>query len=452
MKTLILPALLLFALIVLPIAAVAEDGDAAAHYDAGMKAMGTRDFKTALAELEKAMDLNEDYQDVFEQWEIALELADWQDTVEGEIKAMDLVRLGEAYQKISRFDNERAAYAEAIALDESCAEAHGHLALANYGVPGGSLVVVMKETVRFLETSPNHEALQPALDDFLIYGMVRIAKAELRSVFKQAGAVRKADPLKAAAILEKAAASDDMLDTFKTILYTEAGKIRMSKRDMKGAKQAFTTAAGYSDTSKKIEALLGLAAIEVKAGNLDAAIGHLRAAVKVGSVACNMIAGQKLKAFKPLFEADSTKAEMAKLADVHIGDEPIRKMITEACARARAEGKEVLLQWYGPYCPFVMAMEERLVRPEVKKIIDEHFVFIRMDQGDLSRGTMRGATVDEEYGNVMESAGVPSFFVLHDDGSIRTLQKDIPFMAESARCYEADSIIEWLQEVISERE
>jgi tetratricopeptide (TPR) repeat protein len=452
MKTLIIPALLLFALIVLPIAAVAQDGDAAAHYDAGMKAMAARDFETAHAELEKAMDIDEDYKDVFEQWEIALELADWQETVEGEVKAMDLVRLGEAYQKIGRFADERATYEEAIAKDDNCAEAHGHLALANYGVKGGSLTVVIKETIRFLETSPNQEALKPVLDDFMVYGMVRIARGELRPVFNQAKAVRKADPLKAAAILEAAAADEQTIDVFKTVLLTEAGKMRMKKGDLAGAKKAFTAAVGYEDIAKKIEALLGLAAIETKAGNLDAAVGHLRAAVAVGSVACNLIAVQKTKAFKPLFAADSTKAEMAKLVDVNFGDEPIRKMIEEACAKAKAEGKEVLLQWYGPYCPFVMAMEDRLVRPEVKKIIDENFVFIRMDQGDLSKGMMRGATLDEKYGNVMESAGVPSFFVLNEDGSIRTLQKDIPFMSESKRAYELDSIVEWLNEVVAERE
>ncbi len=452
MKTIILPALLLFALIALPIVAVAQDGGARAHYEAGLKAMEKRDFKTAFVELEKAMDIDEDYEDVFEQWEVAMELADWNDTVEGEVDAMDLVRLGEFYQKLGRFDEEREVYQEAIDLDDNCSEAHGHLALANYGVPGGNLVTVIKETIRFLQTSPYREALKPALLDFEVFGMVRIAKSELRPVFRKAGRFRKSDPLKSAALLEEAAAGEDMLPAFRTILLTEAGKARMRKGDREGAKKSFAAAVTYSKTSYTIDALLGLAAIETRAGDLDAALGHLRTAVGVGSVACNLIAGQKMKAFKPLFESDRTKAEMMKLVNVLLGDEPIRQMIKDACKKASAEGKEVLLQWYGPYCPFVMAMEERLVRPEVRKLIDENFVFVRMDQGSVSRGMMRGASLDAEYGNVMESCGVPSFFVLHEDGSIRTLQKDIPFMAESERAYVMDNIIEWLEGVVAERE
>lgn len=452
MKTLILPALLLFTLMALPLAAVAQEGDVKAHYDAGMKAMAARDFKTALAELEKAMDIDEDYEDVFEQWEVANELADWNDTVEGEIDAMDLVRLGELYEKLGRFDEEREIYAEAIAMDDNCHEAHGHLALANYGVPGGDEGVAIRETVRFLETSPLSAALKTARDDFNVYGMIRIAKSELRPVFKKAGAFRKSDPLKAAAMLEEAAASEEMLPVFKTVLYTEAGKTRMTKGDTTGAKKSFIAAAKYSKTMYTIDALMGLAAIETRAGNLDAALGYLEDAVAVGSVACNLIAGQATKAFKPLFESDRTKSEMMKLVNASYGDEPIRQMIKDACRKAKAEGKEVLMMWYGPYCPFVMAMEDRLARPEVKKLIDENFVFIRMDQGEVSRGTMRGATLDAEYGNVMESCGVPSFFVLEEDGTTRTLQSDIRFMAESKRGYNPEAIVEWLEQVVAERE
>jgi hypothetical protein len=365
---------------------------------------------------------------------------------------MDLVRLGEVYQKLGLFDKEREIYGEAITIDDACAEAHGHLALANYGVPGGDMDTAIKETIRFLETSPHKEALKPVLADFLVYGLVRIAKSELAPVFKQAGAFRKSDPLKAAAVLVEAAAGEAMPGAFKTILLTEAGKLRLKQGDSSGAKQAFAAAAGCSKTFYTIDALLGLAAIATRAGQLDVALAHLRDAVGIGSAACNLIAAQKTKAFAPLFEADATRAEMMKLVDVRHGDEPIRQMIRDACRKAAAEGKQVLLQWYGPYCPFVMAMEERLVRPDVKQYIDEHFVFIRMDQGEVGDGILRGASLDAEYGNVMESCGVPSFFVLEEDGSTLTLQKDIPFMAESKRCYDADSILEWLQEVVAERE
>jgi thioredoxin family protein len=228
----------------------------------------------------------------------------------------------------------------------------------------------------------------------------------------------------------------------------------MSKGDVEGARKDFAKATEYSKTIYTIEAWLGLAAIDVRAGKLEPALESLRSAVGLGSIACNMIAAQKVKAFAPLFNADNDaiKKEMEKLTDPREGDAPIRAEIAAACAKAKAEGKEVLLEWYGPYCPFVMAMQERLARPEVASLIDENFILVRMNQGDVDKGIMRGATLDEEYGNVMESCGVPSFFVLKEDGSIRTVQKDIPLMSEDQRGYDVEAIVTWLTEVVAERE
>jgi hypothetical protein len=129
--------------------------------------------------------------------------------------------------------------------------------------------------------------------------------------------------------------------------------------------------------------------------------------------------------------------------DPNTADEPIRAEIAAAVERAKEEGKLVLLHWYGPYCPYVMAMEERLAHPEVRKLLDERFVHVRMDQG----GMHKGLTLDREFGNVWREHGVPSFFVLDAEGSIRAIQEDRELLDPSTRCYDVEKIVEWLQSI-----
>ena len=45
--------------------------------------------------LKEVLDIDEDYEDAFERWDYCHRLAEWQETVEGEIGPADLIRLGE---------------------------------------------------------------------------------------------------------------------------------------------------------------------------------------------------------------------------------------------------------------------------------------------------------------------------------------------------------------------
>jgi tetratricopeptide (TPR) repeat protein len=390
------------------------------------------------------MDIDEEYEDVFERWEACETLAEWQESVEGEIDAMDLVRLGEALKNVGRYEEERAAYEEALAKDPNCSEAHGHLALSYYAGPlKQDIVRVIHETEKFMKTSPYQAELRGAMADFAVYGELRILRAALKKELSAAGRAAKArDYKKTASILEEATARDDIPDAYRTLLYTEAGKFRLRARDVAGARAAFENALKHAACQKTIEAHLGLASLDVKAGEFDSAIAHLEAAVKEGSAACEAIAERRDTVFKPLFEHEDQKIreKMEKLADVEFGDEPIRKGIRAAVDRARKEGKKVILYFYGPYCPYVMAMQERLVRPEVKKVLDEKFVVYRVDYGSHHRAV----SIDSEYGDVFECYGVPSFVVLNDDGSVHSVKTDADLFGTDQRDYAVGNIVEWL--------
>ncbi len=423
----------------------AEGDDAAALYAAGLKAEEAKDFKAAVEAYGKVLDLDENYDDAFERWEYCGKLAEWQDGLAGEPTAADLVRLGEVWLDCGNVEKEREAYEEALAKDPSCAEAHGHLALSHYAGGNGSLEVVIRETVKFLEVSPQKEHLKRALDDFNVFGKLRILKAVIGKDLEAAAAARKGGDLAKAADVLKAAAAQEVPDAYRTLLLTEAGKLLLGAGDDAGARASFTSALSHAACASTIDARLGLAALDVKAGALPAALEHLQAAVKEGSKACADIAEQKEKAFAPLFAAEDAaiREAAAALTSPEKADEPIREEIRKAVEKANAEKKAVLLYWYGPYCPYVMAMEERLARPEIREMLAKKFVVVRIDYGSHHRAM----TVDAEYGDVFKAFGVPSFMVLNSEGRIHEIARDTELMGAPHRCYDPEKILEFLTRV-----
>lgn len=426
-----------------------QEDQAAGHYRAALAAEATRDFKTALSEYEKVLDIDSEHADALNRWETCGKLAAWQEALGGRTPApADLVRLGEIYCGARRIKEERKVYGEAIALDPHCHDAHGHLAMSNYTSGGGSMITVVRETRKFLETSPHRKHLDRAIADWEVFGELRIFSQVLREDLK---AVRQATAqggaLEAAAILE-AAAGRPMPDAYRTTLCARAGKIRAAAGDREGARKCFTAALEHARCRATIGARLGLAALDVEKGDPEAALAHLRAAVAEGSYACRLIEADRGHAFRPLFISENAdvRAEVEKLTDPEYGDRPIREMIGRAVARAKEEGKKVLLEWYGPYCPYVMALEDRLQDPRIRKIIADRFVFIRMNQGSMHRGM----TLDREYGDVMRKYGVPCFFVLGADGHVDTIQRDAELMSVPHRAFSVEKIAAWLQTVAKE--
>jgi tetratricopeptide (TPR) repeat protein len=422
----------------------ATGDDAEKYYAAAVKAEAARDFKAASVAYEKVLDIDPEYRDALGRWEACQEPAEWQAGLTGTPGAGDLVRLGEIHCRQGQIEAERRAYADAIRLDDGCCEAHGHLAMSNYLSPGGSMVTVVREIRRFLETSPHRERLQGVLADWNVYGRLRIFDDELHEQLTAAAEATKAgDPAKAAMRLA-AAATGDVPDVFRAALHARVGALRALAGDPEGARQAFLEALKHPSGGTAIQARLGLARLALAAGDTAAALDHLRAAVAEGSRACRMIAAERDRAFKALFASENAEIRTAaeKLADTEEGDAPIRAEIRDAVERAAREGKRVLIEWYGPYCPYVMSLEERLAHPRIHKILEERFVFVRMNQGSMHRGL----SLDEEYGSVMSRYGVPCFILLKADGSIDTVQRDAELMSLPNRAFDVEKIAKWLLE------
>jgi tetratricopeptide (TPR) repeat protein len=411
------------------------------HYDAARKAEAARDYVTAMAEYDKVLDLDEEYEDAFDRWDACHKLAEWQEGLEGKPTAMDLVRLGEVNLELERYAEEKACYEEALRMDAKCAAAHGHLALWHYtrGEEGEGFPAVYRETLLLLESSPNRERLKQAIADFEVYGGIRNRAALLRDRLAEAAAASKAKDWKKASDLLEAAASDESLPMGARIwILDRAGETRAKHGDIEGARRDFTTLVGLPASSYTIDAHLALAVFDTREGKLDSALDHLKAAVAEGSGACAKIEKYRDKAFAKLVEA--YPAEMDRLVDEEAADEPIRARIRAAEERAAKEGKKVLVHWYGPYCPYVMSLQERLESPEIQKLIADKFVYVRVDQG----APHRALALDEEYG-VMEEQGVPCFFVFNADGTLDSVQRDLGLMGAEHRSYSTEKILEWLR-------
>jgi tetratricopeptide (TPR) repeat protein len=419
-------------------------------YEAALRHEEARRYRTALACYEKVLELDEDYEDAFERHEACERLTLWQSGLTGEPTAPDLVRLGEILAELGRPVAEAKAYEDAIALDSGCADAHGHLALLHYAGRGyaGSLAVVIRETKKLLETSPNRERLKRAWADFDVYGELRLFRSALATELREAkAAAADGRPLDAAEILEEAA-KREVPDAFRTRLLAEAGWKRREGGDRVGARKTLEEALRHADCASTGHAHLILALLELDEGRPARALERLRAAVRSGSGACDVIDGWRESHLRALFTSDdeAVRKEMEVLADAEKGDEPIRAAIREACERAGREKKLVLLHFYGPYCPYVMAMEERLADPEIRALLEKRFVHYRVDLGSHHRGM----TIDREYGGVFDEHGVPSFFVLEPDGSIRAIQKDVELMGPSGRGYDRGRILDWLRSSLTD--
>jgi hypothetical protein len=245
-----------------------------------------------------------------------------------------------------------------------------------------------------------------------------------------------------------AALRDDHPDAFATALYAAAGDLRREAGDPDGARRAYVEALRHTPHGYTVRARFGLAVLDCEAGDLTAALAHLEAAVAEGSSACRMIAEAAEGPLAALFSAEDEEIRKAvrALTDSERADAPIRAMIEAACRRAEDEGKRVLLHWYGPYCPFVMAMEERLCDSAVERLLYAHFVHVRMDQGSMHKGV----SLDAEYGEVMRRLGVPSFFVLDPDGTTYTVQSDADLFDDHGRSYNAAKVAAWLRRVANE--
>ena len=111
--------------------------------------------------------------------------------------------------------------------------------------------------------------------------------------------------------------------------------------------------------------------------------------------------------------------------------------IEAALAKAKVDGKHVLLDFGADWCPDCHVLDSYFRDPRAKAILDKSYHVVRIDVGfvDNNLETVR------KYGNAI-GVGIPSVVVLNSDGT-KLVDTAAGELADSSR-YTADDIVTFL--------
>jgi thiol:disulfide interchange protein len=111
--------------------------------------------------------------------------------------------------------------------------------------------------------------------------------------------------------------------------------------------------------------------------------------------------------------------------------------VEAALAKAKVDGKHVLLDFGADWCPDCHVLDAYFEDPRAKAILDESYLVVRIDVGYFDKN-LETAT---KYGNVI-GVGIPSVVVLDAEGT-KLVDTAAGELADSSR-YTADDIVSFL--------
>lgn len=114
------------------------------------------------------------------------------------------------------------------------------------------------------------------------------------------------------------------------------------------------------------------------------------------------------------------------------------RQVAQAKARARAEGKKLLIDLGGNWCPDCRVLAGVMALPEVSAFLRRHYVVVYVDVGRLDRN----AQIARAYG-VPKVTGVPALLVV-DPRTDRLLNAGRIFALTDARNMTPQALADWL--------
>jgi thiol-disulfide isomerase/thioredoxin len=114
------------------------------------------------------------------------------------------------------------------------------------------------------------------------------------------------------------------------------------------------------------------------------------------------------------------------------------RQVAQARARARAEGKKLLIDLGGNWCPDCRVLAGVMALPEVSAFLRRHYVVVYVDVGRLDRN----AQIARAYG-VPKVTGVPALLVV-DPRTDRLLNAGRIFALTDARNMTPQALADWL--------
>lgn len=114
------------------------------------------------------------------------------------------------------------------------------------------------------------------------------------------------------------------------------------------------------------------------------------------------------------------------------------RQVAQAKARARAEGKRLLIDLGGNWCPDCRVLAGVMALPEVATFLRRHYVTVYVDVGRLDKNTQ----IARRYG-IARLTGVPAVLIV-DPRSDRLLNPGRTFALADARRMTPQALADWL--------
>lgn len=162
--------------------------------------------------------------------------------------------------------------------------------------------------------------------------------------------------------------------------------------------------------------------------------------MRIGSLllACGLLG------IAPAHSATAPRVSVASLSDIVVPDRPYDESadadaaVTKAFARAKVEHKRVLIDLGGNWCADCRILAGVMALPEVKHLLDTHYVVVLVDVGRFNRNLQ----IPARFGITKRLEGVPSVLVAEPDG--RLLDAGHIAALDDARSMTPQAIADWL--------
>jgi thiol-disulfide isomerase/thioredoxin len=114
------------------------------------------------------------------------------------------------------------------------------------------------------------------------------------------------------------------------------------------------------------------------------------------------------------------------------------RQVAQARARARAEGKRLLIDLGGNWCPDCRVLAGVMALPEVGAFVRRHYVVVTVDVGRMDKNLQ----IPRHYG-IDRVAGVPAVLIV-DPTTDRLINRDHLFALADARHMTPQALADWL--------
>jgi thiol-disulfide isomerase/thioredoxin len=112
--------------------------------------------------------------------------------------------------------------------------------------------------------------------------------------------------------------------------------------------------------------------------------------------------------------------------------------VNAAFARAKKDGKRVLIDLGGNWCTDCIVLANVLELPEIKSFVDAHYEFVSVDVGRFDKNLQ----IPRRFGFVKKLDGVPAILIANPDGTL--VNRGHTFALADDRTMTPQGIANWL--------